>query len=546
MPRSIKRCLPLACAFLAAAAVLLFWLWGAIRRVVPVELNQELPPASAFVRLGLGKHAAYGEQSPAGINTAQPGEYSVTVMALGLTREATLRVADSTPPQAIPQDRVGIVGMSGFSPDDFILEYSDSSAVKARFAEPIDLTKRGRQTVTILLEDAYGNQSKLKAKLRLLRLRDPLQFEIGKTPDPLPPQSLFNEPRRDEISMEFLQPPADCSTPGEQPVRLRLDGFDYTLNLRMADTIAPYGKTEALHSYVGATVEPEAFFTQLSDATPITLRYLSPPDMTRTGRQTVEIELSDMGGNRSTYKVKLNLSLDDQPPVITGVHDIYVTTSGSIAYRKDVSVSDDSGEIELIVDSSAVDPNTPGVYAVTYSAADPAGNTTSITAQVYVSQASEDEVKALAQPILEEIISPGMSDEEKAFAIHTWIRNNIAYNNTGDKNGVIDGAHNGFLLRRGDCYTYYALAKFMLDLLDIPSVDMRRIDGTPTRHYWLLLNFGEGWHHYDTCPVRQTALHPNSGFMITDEEAQAFGEAIGKPYYYQFDPAILPAGIAIQ
>ena len=237
---------------------------------------------------------------------------------------------------------------------------------------------------------------------------------------------------------------------------------------------------------------------------------------------------------------------DAEPPEIHGVHDLRVARYGTPAYRQGVTVTDNSGEASLEIDGGGVDTNTPGEYTVVYIARDAAGNETRVTAGVTVEAIAEAELAELADPVLKSVIKPGMSDTEKAQAIHGWIQKNITYNNTGEKNSVMEGAYNGLTLRRGDCYTYYALAKYLLEREGIASIDMRRVPEAATRHYWLAIDLGEGWHHYDACPVLReySGKRPKRGFMMTESEAQDFARGpFNHPDYYRYDPAeCLPEG----
>ena len=239
---------------------------------------------------------------------------------------------------------------------------------------------------------------------------------------------------------------------------------------------------------------------------------------------------------------------DTEPPEIQGVRDMVVGLFGAPAYRLGVSVTDNSGEADLEIDSSGVDTDVPGEYTVVYIARDAAGNETRAAARVYVADITEEALDKLADPILAKILLPGADEAENALAIHTWVKDNITYTNTGDKSSVLEGAYNGLVLRRGDCYTFYALAKYFLDRAGIESIDMARIPEAETRHYWLAVDLGEGWHHFDACPVLlgYDKYRPRSGFMITDGEAQEFAAArLDKPDYYTWDPACLPEGVEI-
>ena len=238
---------------------------------------------------------------------------------------------------------------------------------------------------------------------------------------------------------------------------------------------------------------------------------------------------------------------DTEAPAIHGVQDIVVDLFAAPAYRQGVRVTDNEEGATLEIDSAGVDTGVPGEYTVTYIARDAAGNETRATAKVTVTSASEEELARLADPILKEILPPGAEDTDKALAIHAWIQANIVYTSEGEKNSVVEGAYNGLTLRQGDCYTYYALAKYLLGRVGIESIDMVRVPTAETRHYWLLLDLGEGWHHYDACPIlrEQKQLRPRKGFMLTQSEAQDFAIAYGRPEFYSFPAECLPEGVEI-
>jgi len=254
------------------------------------------------------------------------------------------------------------------------------------------------------------------------------------------------------------------------------------------------------------------------------------------------------GGPAAAGIKEITGPLDTEPPEIHGVRDLVVSRYGAPAYREGVSVTDNAGEAILEIDSAGVNTDEPGEYIVVYIARDSAGNETRVTAAVTVTAVSEEELAKLADPILKRILVPGASEAEMALAIHTWIKDRILYNNVGERSSVVEAAYNGLLMRHGDCYTFYALAKYFLDRAGIESIDMYRVPEAETRHYWLALDLGEGWYHFDACPVLlgYNKYRPRSGFMMTEEEAQAFAEAFKYPGYYDYDPMeCLPEGVAI-
>lgn len=202
---------------------------------------------------------------------------------------------------------------------------------------------------------------------------------------------------------------------------------------------------------------------------------------------------------------------DTVPPVITGVHDITVSTADTISYRDGVTVTDDQdAAVQLQIDSSGVDLTTPGIYTAYYSAADAAGNTAQASATVTVIPAEidndgeaggEDEARLdeLCEQILAEITTDDMTDRDKAYAIYDYIKNHVRYVDASDKSSWIDAAYSSLLYGRGDCYNFFAASKALLTHAGIPSVDVERVGGN-SPHYWQLVNCGDGWYHFDTCP----------------------------------------------
>lgn len=236
---------------------------------------------------------------------------------------------------------------------------------------------------------------------------------------------------------------------------------------------------------------------------------------------------------------------DTEPPELHGVHDLYVGRYAAPAYRQGVRVTDNSGEAALDIDSGGVNTGQPGEYTVTYIARDAAGNETRATARVVVGGITEEDLAKLADPVLESILQPGMTGRDKAYAIHQWIKQHVAYVSTGAKEGVLEGAYNGLALHRGDCYTYYALAKYLLHRAGIDSVvDMEREPGYKETHYWLLLSLGDGWYHYDACRLRNKD-QPHDGFMMTDSEVQEFAASDNRPEFYRYRQELLPPGVAV-
>ena len=234
---------------------------------------------------------------------------------------------------------------------------------------------------------------------------------------------------------------------------------------------------------------------------------------------------------------------DTVAPVITGARDITVFLGESIVYRDGVTVSDDTDPApSLDIDSSGVDMSRPGVYTAVYTAADAAGNTVSKNVTVTIREKPADFVEeadayAAARPYYDEIISDGMTDMQKAFAIYRWVKGFIYYVDHSDHTYWTMGAQQAFTELAGDCFIYYSAAKAMLNMAGIQNMDIVKSDTSRSQHYWLLINLGYGWYHFDACPRAGDA--PDNTFMLTDEELAVYSQLHDNSHIY--DPTLYPA-----
>lgn len=259
---------------------------------------------------------------------------------------------------------------------------------------------------------------------------------------------------------------------------------------------------------------------------------------------------------------------DTTPPQLLGTKDITVMAGGSVSYRDGVSAVDDvDGTVPFQVDAGAVDLSEPGEYRVVYSAEDAAGNRAEAVVTVTVepitvdqdilesdepgsagsggaasSAATEEEVNRLADQILGRILRDGMSQREKARAIFNYVNRNIRYVGSSDKSSWVVGAHTGFTRKRGDCYNYFACSKALLTRAGIPNIDLTRVGGN-SRHYWQLVNTGDGWYHFDACP--HPTGYPLVAFMITETQARTYTEQVkrARQNYYVYDYESCPVQV---
>ena len=300
----------------------------------------------------------------------------------------------------------------------------------------------------------------------------------------------------------------DMSTVGEYEIQIQMNDYTYTSLLAVVDTVLPILQVQDITAYTTSDLQAEDFVVLAQDATTLTCSFLQEPDMTQTGTQKVTVQVEDEGGNTVMADANLTLTEDTEAPVLTGIKDITVFIGDSVSYKTGVKATDNcDGELSFQVDNSSVDLNTEGSYQVTYSATDRAGNETSATVTVTVRKRaySIEEVDALADKVLEKIITDDMSQYDKLVAIYKWVRGHVGYINHSDKGDWVKAAYEGLALGQGDCYVFACVAKELLTRAGITNMDIEKIPAK-TEHYWNLVDIGEGWYHYDTCPRKDKSV----------------------------------------
>ena len=277
----------------------------------------------------------------------------------------------------------------------------------------------------------------------------------------------------------------------------------------------------------GELPDPATLVTNIRDEGQVTVTWLRMPDMTQSGENTALVQLTDEAGNSSVVEVKVTVIIDEIPPVIEGAVDLEFYVGDPIAYKANITVTDDHTEYpKLVVDNSQVDTSKAGTYPVTYTATDDAGNTASVTVNLTLTDKPEgyvepDVVLGLAQEILDEITTEEMTDMQVAFAIYRWVSTNIGYTGHSDKSSWTIGAYQAFTERAGDCFNYFAAAKALYQVAGIENVDIvKKVteNTSSSSHYWSLINLGDGWYHVDCTP----RSNPGKFFMNTDAELEAY------------------------
>ncbi len=269
---------------------------------------------------------------------------------------------------------------------------------------------------------------------------------------PLPqPEDFLIKQAKAETSFVSDISSIDTKVPGDYTVELASGRFQYSSVLQVRDTVSPLGGVKELTLSVGETCVPTDFLEWAWDATDLTLTYAyGGPDFNQVGDQPVTLVLTDVGGQETRLNTVLHLIADTTPPVITGVQDQTVYVGDTISYKHGVTVTDDKDtDVELVVDNSGVDLETPGTYTVVYLATDAAGNQTTATAEIRVlpkdtDMASYEKKIELADEALAECWDSTDSEVEQLRSIYNYVRENMSYTGDSDKNDETGEAIRGF------------------------------------------------------------------------------------------------------
>lgn len=196
--------------------------------------------------------------------------------------------------------------------------------------------------------------------------------------------------------------------------------------------------------------------------------------------------------------------VDTIAPVITGVTDRVVHIGETIAYKKDVKVTDDKDpNPKLEINADGVDISTVGEYTVIYTATDASNNSSVATATIKVvpqESVSTAQANALADDVLSRIISDDMTDSEKLDAVW-WYIHELGYVDIdyGEPEEYLDNAFYFITRMMGNCRCVYASSRLLLERLGWKCMMMRNREDAAQTHYWNLVSLDNGktWYHFD-------------------------------------------------
>ena len=501
---------------------------------VVMEVGNKIPDVKDFL---LYKHRnASFITDLKGIDVNKPGDYNIEIKVGFRAQSSRLKIVDTVPPQA---EVVNLTVLKGDEPEaaEFISDIVDATEVTVTYRNVPDTSSPGEKEVDIILTDGGGNITAKRALLTVLDIKNSITVEAGAN-RPITIDDFINNSGLD-ISFITDVTSINTATAGIHELLINVEGRELTGYINVVDTTPPKAVAKKLELWKGDQLpDAMAFVSSIEDASEVIAEYRTTPDINRMGVQELLLTIKDGYGNSTELKTSLTVKEDTDPPRIIGTRNKTVYIGEGVAYKKGVSVIDNRDkDLQVKVDSSKVNLKKEGVYDVVYTAEDSAGNKTVVTTTVtvmkfVVTQAMLDEE---ADKILAKIITPDMTKLKKAEVIYYWIKKNVAYVGDSDKSDWKAEAYRAIRDKKGDCFTYFAIAHELLTRAGIDSIQVTRL-GEKTKHFWNLVNCGDGWYHFDSCPNKDHA----ETFMLTDKELEEFAKTRGE-YYYNRDKSLYPA-----
>lgn len=441
-----------------------------------------------------------------------PGEYEASIEVNGDTYTTCFIVKDTVTPEISTQMMHRYPGQTA-KPEDFVTLANDASDLTFAFLKEPNFDSIGFQDVDVTATDLGGNTVQSTATLLISNVV-PADVEIRDTPlteDELIDSNGYNTV---ELEQEFIP-----DMLGKYSVTVNIDGQSHPTQINVVDTTPPHAEPMEVSWYLNHPLSAEHFVDNVFDFTDITYTFAQEPDWEKEAEQTVDIVLTDAAGNKSEYSTTMTLEQDTEAPTLYGVKDRYCYIGQAVAYFAEVFAEDNCDfEVAVEVDNSNVDIHSAGKYDITYTATDSSGNTVekSCTLKFVEETVTDEELSAAAQVVLKEITTDDMSIGQKALAVFKYVKKHIKYNGHSNTTDWKYEAYNGITAGRGDCFTFYAATKCLMEEIGAKTICVERYGGSKdTDHYWLLVNLGTGWYHVDAINVGPRNY---DCFMKTDEE----------------------------
>ena len=523
---------------------------GYVARSVTVEAGRSSVEASDFL---IDKNHTATFADGVYYDLSAVGEYKIKLVVDGKKCTTKLVVVDTKAPSASVMD-ISVWQGSAVSASSCVFDINDATEVTVSFKNEPDTSVIGKHSVTVILTDGGGNTSEYNLVVSVVSSTGLLYTHyVSELGEVIPSADVFTG-RTGEG--EYLSDISSINTdkPGIYMLQISYGDGTHDVILEIKDRTAPTATVTPQNCY-NSVPEASDFVSNIVDRSKVTVKYEKAPDASASGRVDVVIILTDAYGNSTTYATYYTVLNDTVAPEILRAPDqIEADTGATIIWRASVEATDDSGKVELTLDTSEADLNTPGKYTVYIVARDEAGNETrkrttlvlhdgSVTEQMLY-----DTIKNIEKDLL---ITNKMNAEEKIYSVFRYVYDNMKYSNTSKhldwRQEAYTALSGGFT---GDCFTYcaasYAILGYLgFDVRIVERAESAKIEGTGT-HFWVLVNIGTEtepkWYHFDATPQRSP--YNLATYLMTNAQLEAFTKWRNETYklenYYTFDVGSFP------
>ena len=413
---------------------------------------------------------------------------------------------------------------------DFVLGLEDTG-IRVSFGKEYDPNALGQQEVTLIF--TRGNEICTQtASLYRFHMEPSLTVKQGEETD----VDIRDYVPDETVEASFLTAPEKGKC-GIFTLQLLCAGREYEVQCTVTEDIPPRGEGKEVMVEAGTVPEPSVFVDKIVDDTEVTVTYKEVPSFIRAEKQSVVLVLTDLFGNTAEVEATAKVVPAVNGPHFAGLETIYLALGATVSYRTGVTVTDaQDGVLSFQVATNGFNSQVAGRYTVYYSATDSDGNKLIAPRTIVVESHTGQILRQKAQEMLDQIIKPGMTQDEKIYAVFKKVKANVWYSGKSDKSSIENAAYEGFTKWAGDCYTYYAMVRVMLDMLEIPNVEVTRVGGT-SNHWWNLVQFEDGkYYHVDATPHRITNMEH---FKMTESVITAYANNPAvinyRPNYYTYD-----------
>ncbi len=484
----------------------------------------------------------------------QIGQYLVDLTVDGENYRIKLTVKDTVAPKATGRT-VTVRQGDTLLAKHCVIGIDDQTNVTCAFKSEPNLSRIGTVNQVVVLTDDAGNSTEIPVSICIIspdkKLTDRYTIEAGSAFPSADALIAYNCTGKYVTDVSSI----NTNLVGSYTLQLEIDGAVHTTTFQIQDTVAPTAVVMPATIYYGGKFPAAStFVSSIVDAGPVTATYTTDPGATVTDQTMLQIVLTDQGGNTTYYTTPCTIVHDNQPPQILSYPAAIDADIGeSIIFRSSVTAQDDSGIVELSLDTTGAKLKKAGTYTVYIVATDPAGNETRQETKLVLhdNSVTKEMMDAVCEQILSKIITEDMTTQQKLYAIYKYVVKNIQYISDSPHDDLRREAYLSLTTRKyGDCFSFCAASYELITYLGYETQIVRRdisLSKLYGNHFWVFVNCGTEenpqWYHHDSSP--HTKPYDLETYMMTDAQAKAYtnyrAKTSYKKHYYTFDPSLYPA-----